>query len=173
MKYTTVNDEVLYTDEKVTTLSSGDMDSLAAMASENERKRIRLCTHENAESVLHEMFIIHERGAYVRPHGHRTRDESFHVLSGKADIVIFDEVGKLTKVIHLGDYASGKDFYCRLPKQTLHMVIIRSEVLVFCEATLGPFNPDDVVYPDWAPADGHESVWEYVADVTRQIKGLD
>ncbi len=172
MKFKIVNKEVLYTDETVTKLSAADMETLTSLAADNERKRVRVCTHEKAEDMLHEMFIVHERDAYVRPHRHLSRDESFHVLSGEADIVIFSDDGRPEKVVRLGDYASGKDFYCRMPKGTMHMVIIRSEVLVFCEATLGPFNSDDVEFGVWAPEDGGDNVWDFVAEVTKQIEGL-
>lgn len=172
MEFRKINDEVLYTEERITALTAADMDTLCEMAARNDRKRIRLCTHADADDVLHEMFIVHGRDAYVRPHRHRARDESFQVLSGEADIVIFDDLGTPQQVLRLGDYASGRTFYSRLPKGTMHMVIIRSEHLVFCEATLGPFDPADAEFPDWAPEDGSGTEWEYVAEVTRHIEEL-
>ena len=170
MKYKTINEEVLYTTEAVTVLDTGDMNALKAMASKTARNRVRLCTHESPESRLHEMFIIHERSAYVRPHRHRNWDESFQVLSGEADIVIFDEQGEVTESFRMEGYGGEHPFYCRLPKGVFHMVIIRSETLVFCEATLGPFNPENMEFAKWAPEDG-EAAWEYVASISEKLAG--
>lgn len=171
MKYKTINEEVLYTTEAVPVLDADDMNALKGMASKTRRNRVRLCTHESPDSELHEMFIVHERSAYVRPHKHRNRDESFQVLSGEADIVIFDDNGEITDFTRLGEYGSGKPFYCRLPMGTFHMVIIRSETLVFCEATVGPFNPENMEFASWAPEDG-EAAWEYVASISKKIEGM-
>ncbi len=172
MKYTRINDEVLYTAERVTHLSENDMRELESLAVLNSRKRVRLCTHAAPDSLLHEMFIVHGKDAYVRPHLHKGRDESFHVLSGVADIVIFDDDGTVSESYRVGDYASGHPFYCRMPQGTVHMVIIRSDALVFCEATTGPFDPDDAEFPEWAPEDGAGDVWKYVAEVSQKIEGL-
>ncbi|MBG0791670.1 MAG: WbuC family cupin fold metalloprotein [Desulfovibrionaceae bacterium] len=170
MKFTIVNDEVLFTDETVTTLDATDMEKLVGMASENQRQRVRLCTHRGTDDPLHEMFIIHGRDAYVRPHRHVRKDESFQVLSGEADIVFFADGGEVGEVVHLGDYASGLPFYCRIPCGAMHMVIIRSKVLVFCEATPGPFIREEMEFASWAPEDGADGVWEFVEGVNKVIE---
>ena len=170
MKYKKLNEEVLYTTEAVTRLGKTDMAVLAGMAAETARHRVRLCTHETPDSALHEMFIIHRRDAYVRPHMHRGRDESIHILAGAVDIVLFEQDGTILELMTMGDYGSGRPFYCRIPKGTMHMLIIKSDVLVFCEATLGPFNRDDAVFASWAPADGEERAWDFVAETGRKAR---
>lgn len=171
MKYKKLNEEVLYTTEAVTRLGAADMAALAGMAAETSRHRVRLCTHESADSALHEMFIVHRRDAYVRPHMHRGRDESIHILAGDVDIVLFDQDGTVLELLEMSDYGSGRPFYCRIPKGTMHMLIIRSDVLVFCEATLGPFNRDDAVFASWAPKEGEDRVWDFVAKMGRKARG--
>jgi cupin fold WbuC family metalloprotein len=126
MEFKRLNDEVLYTAERITRLDDGDMRELVAMAARNPRKRVRICTHADPDDLLHEMFIVHTNEAYVRPHRHTSRDESFHVLSGFADIVIFAEDGSVAKAVRVGGYESGHPFYCRIPCGTMHMVVIRS-----------------------------------------------
>jgi cupin fold WbuC family metalloprotein len=97
--------------------------------------------------------------------------ESFHIIEGKVDILLFDENGRINNLIPMGDYAGGRKFFYRLPPSHFHTLIIRSEVLVFHEITNGPFNPDDTVWADWAPVETEEyKVVEYRAFLKNAIK---
>ena len=73
------------------------------------------------------------------------------VLSGDADYIIFDDKGKISERIPLGDFNSGKQFYVNIKTSLYHSITINSEWLVFLEITKGPFSPDDTVFPNWAP----------------------
>ena len=171
MKFTKVNDEVLYSTENIVKVDAVDINELKEKARLNQRKRVRLCAHKSIDEKIHEMFIIHEKSCYVRPHKHIDKVESFHIIEGKVDILLFDENGRINNLIPMGDYASGRKFFYRLPPSHFHTLIIRSEVLVFHEITNGPFNPDDTVWADWAPAETEEyKVVEYRAFLKNAIK---
>ena len=131
-----------------------DVASLTAAAGETSRHRMRLCAHRDVLDRVHEMLIVHERGAYVRPHKHIAKSESFHVIDGRAEVVIFSDAGVPTEVISIGDYASGQTFFYRIDLPLFHSVLIRSEVLVFHETTRGPFDRAETVFADWAPDEG-------------------
>jgi cupin fold WbuC family metalloprotein len=147
-----------------------DIDLLKQLSSHNPRKRIRLCAHENPDDRLHEMLIVHERSAYVRPHKHPGKTESTHIIEGLVDVVIFDDEGQIDRIISMGDYASGKTFYYRMAIPVFHTLIIRSEVLVFHETTNGPFNRSDTVFASWAPEDGDvDSVVSFMTDLKAKI----
>ncbi|MFL9880074.1 WbuC family cupin fold metalloprotein [Herbaspirillum rhizosphaerae] len=166
-KYRFQNAEVIYSDLEIVTASREDIGHLEDLSSKNPRKRIRLCAHNTPENALHEMLIIHERTAYVRPHKHPGKSESMHVISGRVDLVIFDDAGEVAQVIEMGDYASGLTFYERIEKPVFHTLIIRSDVLVFHETTNGPFQLGTTEFPDWAP-DGSDA-----AAAERYIRNLD
>ena len=171
MKYTKFNEEVLYSTENIVKVDALDINELKQKARLNHRKRIRLCAHKSVDENIHEMFIIHEKSCYVRPHKHIDKVESFHIIEGKVDILLFDENGRINNLIPMGDYASGRKFFYRLPPSHFHTLIIRSEVLVFHEITNGPFNPDDTVWADWAPVETEEyKVVEYRAFLKNAIK---
>ena len=55
------------------------------------------------------------------------------------------------KSFKLSDRSTGKPFYHRLNKPIYHMLIIRSDFLVFHEITEGPFIQNDSIFPEWAP----------------------
>jgi cupin fold WbuC family metalloprotein len=151
MNYKKINDEVYYSQEDISTMSAQDLDYLKAFALKNPRQRVRLCTHKRAEDKIHEMFIIHGRDAYIRPHKHLTRGESFQILEGEADIILYDDAGNVTRIIEMGDSRSGKIFYFRLDTSIFHTLRIHSPVLCFKEVTSGPFNKGDIVFSPWSP----------------------
>src|SRR3990172_1590735 len=143
MHITKFNDEVLYTDDPIVQVSRADIQGLKQAALSNPRRRIRLCGHRNINSTLHEMLIVHTKGTYVHPHKHLNKSESFHVVEGIADIVVFDDSGKVTAVVPMGDYASGRKFFYRLSDPWFHTLLITSEFFVFHETTNGPFVKTD------------------------------
>lgn len=168
-----VNEEVLYTTLDVTRVGSADIDWLKAQAAGNSRRRIRLCSHPGPEDALHEMLIVHGAGGYVAPHRHPGKSESFHMIEGAIDVVIFDMDGAVREVVPLGAPGSGRFLYYRLSKPWFHTVIPRSEVAVFHEVTNGPFRREDMVLAPWAPAedaaDGAKAA--FLAQVESRLAG--
>jgi cupin fold WbuC family metalloprotein len=99
------------------------------------------------------MFVIYSKSTYVRPNRHRGKDESLTVLSGSADVVFFDDFGGITEVVPVSDSKSDKAYFCRIPRDVWHTVVIRSENILLFEATPGPFDPTDTSYASWAPSE--------------------
>ena len=169
-KYRQENQEVIYTTDKSTFVSQEDINKLKQLSQANTRKRFRLCAHSDQENSLHEMLIVHALQAYVRPHKHLDKSESIHIIDGLVDILLFDESGNVKNIIEMGDYSSGKIFFFRMEEAIFHMLIIRSDVLVFHETTNGPFKKLTTVFPSWAPDESDpEAVAKFIAEVNRQI----
>ena len=147
----TVNDEVVVADEPLTWVGEHDVELLKARAAANPRRRIRICAHPDVDDPLHEMLIVHARGVYVRPHRHPSKSESMHVIEGAADVVFFDDEGRITQRVPVGAPASGSAFYYRLRDPVYHSLVVRSEYFVFHEVTNGPFRRDDTEFAPWAP----------------------
>lgn len=164
--------EVLFADEPVVKLGSGEIAELKNLMAVNNGRKIRLCAHRDISEPLHEMMIVHKRGAYVHPHRHLNKTESFHIVEGCADVVIFDDAGEVVELIRMGDYASGLVFYYRVSSGIYHTVLVRSDILVFHETTKGPFNTQETLYAAWAP-DGtdHVGVDAYMHRLSRIIAG--
>lgn len=160
MRIKKFNDEVLYTDEDITRLNGRDMEELKQKAQVNERERIRICAHHSVEDKIHEMLIVHVRDAYVRPHKHLNKSESFHIIEGLVDVIIFDDDGKIKEVIAMGDYSSGRPFYYRLSKSYFHTLIIHSDFLVFHETTSGPFDRAETIFAPWTPEEKDHDLCE-------------
>ena len=151
MKTTKFNEEVLYADEAIVKIDANDILELKQKAKKNPRKRIRICVHKDTKDHIHEMLIVHEKSCYVRPHKHANKTESFHIIEGNADIILFHEDGTIDQSISMGDIASGLKFFYRLPPDRYHTMLIKSEVLVFHEITNGPFRAHETSLASWSP----------------------
>lgn len=145
------SDEVLYSEDEYISLNNKNIEWLKGLCAKNSSGKIRLCNHRSIKDNLHEMLIVHSKNCYVRPHKHINQIESMSVLEGEADYIIFDDNGNVTKVLKMGEKVSGKVFYNRIDKPKYHMLIIRSDYLVFHEITNGPLDRSKTIFPDWAP----------------------
>jgi cupin fold WbuC family metalloprotein len=168
------NEEVFYGDDKVIQVKASDINWLINQAEGNLRKRARLCTHRNTEELLHEMFIVLARDTYIKPHKHLGKPESFHVLEGLVDVVLFDENGDVLEMMRMGNYESGMAFYYRILDPLYHTLLIRSNVLVFHETTTGPFNPTDTVFAPWSPeADDKNACKAFESELLKKLISLN
>jgi cupin fold WbuC family metalloprotein len=160
------SDEVFYLDESIIEISSQDLVELKKMARLNSRQRIRICAHSSINDKVHEMIIFHPKGSYVPPHKHINKDESFHLISGEIDCVIFNNQGKVVKIFPMGDYLSGKTFYYRIPADTFHTQVFKKDTF-FHEVAQGPFRVEETTIADWAP-DEKETVMvkKYIAQIS-------
>jgi cupin fold WbuC family metalloprotein len=168
MKYTSVSEEVLFTTEALSRLAGRDVELLKSMAMKNVRQRIRLCAHPDVEDTLHEMIIVLSKGTYVRPHRHVGKSESFHIIEGRLKVLMFGEDGVIRSVLKMDEAGSGETFFYRLSESAYHTVIPQSPLVVFHEATNGPFSREDTVYATWAPEDNdHASVKDYMEKLAK------
>ena len=148
---TKLNDEVFVARGPLVQVGRADVEALKQRALANPRRRIRICAHPDTADRLHEMLIVHMRGAYVRPHKHLQKSESVHIIEGEVDVVFFDDAGAVAEVVRMGDYGSGRKFYYRVGGARYHTLLIASEFLVFHEVTNGPFRRADTVFAPWGP----------------------
>jgi cupin fold WbuC family metalloprotein len=151
MKTTAFNKEVLFATDAIVQIDASDIAILKQKAKQNPRKRIRICAHKDTKDNIHEMLIVHEKSCYVRPHKHINKTETFHIIEGEADILLFDEKGHIDQTIPMGSYNSGRKFFYRLPPFRYHTLVIHSDVLVFHEITNGPFRPEETTWAPWSP----------------------
>jgi cupin fold WbuC family metalloprotein len=156
------SNEVYFAKGPIVRISVREIEELKKKAAQTLRKRTRLCAHKNESEFLQEMFIVHMKDVYVRPHKHLNKNESLHVLEGSATVVIFDEGGDVVEKYSIGDYRSGRTFYQRIPNGLYHSLLIQSEVFIFHECTTGPFVRDESLFAPWSPEEGTAGVTEFL-----------
>lgn len=167
MQFREISPEVFYATDQIVNVRSEDLCFLKKRAEQSQRKRARLCAHRDDGDSLHEMIVVLKRDVYITPEKHLKNVESYHIIDGSADVVIFDEVGNVAEVVQMGDYSSGSRFYYRLSDPLYHTLIIRSDFLMYHETRTGPFNKSDTVVATWAPGEkdvaGRETFMEGLA----------
>jgi cupin fold WbuC family metalloprotein len=169
MNYRTVSDEVLVATGGVVQVRSADVALVVQKGTSNARKRARLCAHPGPDDRLHEMLIVLDRGTYIRPHRHGAKSESFHVIEGELDVVLFHDDGGVRDVVRMGPYGSGRAFFYRLMEPCYHAVLINSPYALFHETTNGPFDRADVDFAPWSPPEGDPRVAAFVGRLRQAV----
>ena len=67
--------------------------------------------HKDIKDNLHEMIIILSKETYIRPHKHLNKVESLHVIEGSAEVIFFNDYGKIINSVRL---SKKKNFFYRL-----------------------------------------------------------
>ena len=161
-----VSPAVFGTKDRVVRVTRDAVRQIAATAAQQPLKRARFCAHATPQDPLHEMLIVLTRGTYIRPHRHFNKSESFHVVEGRCDLVLFDESGAIQQVLQLGAYETGKIFFYRLSDPIYHTLLIKSDAFVVHETTNGPFEQGDCEFASWAPdAENATAANSYMADL--------
>jgi cupin fold WbuC family metalloprotein len=142
---------IYYTPRPLPVVDEGLIDFLKKAACSNPRRRARFCAHPSPDSDQHDMLIVSHSETYIAPHRHLDKSETFIVLEGLVDIMLFDQQGGLSKVFKMGPVSSGHPFFYRMAPRQFHSLSIESELLVFIESTKGPFRSDDCENAAWAP----------------------
>ncbi len=141
----------------VVCLAAIDVERVRERGIRAPRKRARICAHPSTSDALHEMIICLTRGTYIRPHRHAGKSESFHMIEGELDVVLFEDDGAIREVIRMGPYQSRRTFFYRLMEPCFHTVLVRTPQAIFHETTNGPFEAAATEFAPWAPPDGDEA----------------
>jgi cupin fold WbuC family metalloprotein len=161
-----INDEVYQADDEIVRLDRTAIDFIRQCALTNLRGRARICAHKHADDSLHEMVIGIARSSYVRPHRHHSKVESFHLIEGSADVIVFSDQGMIEDVIELGPE---RNFFYRLDLPRYHTVRVRTPVLLIHETTNGPFDPAATDFAAFAPEEGAVTVGDWTTWLDRVV----
>ncbi|HJO57311.1 MAG TPA: WbuC family cupin fold metalloprotein [Nitrospinaceae bacterium] len=172
LNYEKINDEVLYTKDVITRIDASDIEILKSMAATNPRKRVRLCAHSGPDDLVHEMLIVLGAASYIPPHKESAKSESFHMIEGSINVLVYNDDGTLRDVIPLAAPGSDRPFYYRLPEGLFHTVLPESDVVVFHETTNGPFQAGVAQFADWAPGneDDAQEKENYLEAMRRMVR---
>jgi cupin fold WbuC family metalloprotein len=143
--------EVFTHTEKIIEVGPDWLSRLKAAAGASPLRRARLCLHLNPDAAIQEMILVLCDDVLFQPHRHQNKTESFHIIEGELDLVIFDEAGVPMRIIRMGPVASGKVFCYRLNASLYHALLPRTPFVIFHETTTGPFTKGDAQFAPWAP----------------------
>jgi cupin fold WbuC family metalloprotein len=164
-----LNEEIFVALDPIVRIGSEDIAFLKQQALGSPRRRARICAHKTNEDALHEMVIAIAADSYIHPHRHVGKSESFHIVEGEVDIVIFDERGAIVDIIDMGPVGSARKFYYRLSESAYHTLLVRTDFLVVHEVTNGPFLRDKTVLAPFAPPESdRRAAREYMGRVSEK-----
>jgi cupin fold WbuC family metalloprotein len=164
-----VNEEVFIALDPIVQIGGDEIEFLKRQAQDNPRGRARVCAHKTNEDALHEMVIAITAQSYIHPHRHVGKSESFHIVEGEVDIIVFDDGGAIVDIIGMGAIGSGRKFYYRLSDSAFHTLLIRTNFLVVHEVTNGPFLKEKTVLAPFAPAEAdHRAARDYITLVAER-----
>jgi cupin fold WbuC family metalloprotein len=153
-----------------TTIGRDSIDFLKSRLPSSPLGRVRVCAHASDLDTLHEMVIAMGRETYIRPHRHLTKTESYHLIEGEMDVILFDGQGRIRQVVEMGPADAGKIVFYRLSISAFHSMVIRTPTVVFQETTNGPFRKEETLYAPWAPMDADgERVARFRHDMAREL----
>lgn len=173
MKFKEIKDGIFFSNTTFLSIERHDIQALIALAKSHPQKRVRICAHNAPNDEVHEMFIVMQKNSYVRPHKHRNKVESFHIIEGTADFIEFNESGEVISVLPMSVFESGKHFFYRNPGLSFHTWNVVSDFLVIHEVTNGPFLDGNTIYAPWSPKESDmESVSKYISHLKQKIGNI-
>ena len=150
-------------------ISSALFNTVAEKAAGSARLRMNHDFHSGPADNPHRFLNVLLRGTYVQPHRHGRppKSESFLVLEGAADVIIFDDSGAIELRYRLGaETSEGRLWGADLPAGVWHTVLPRTERVVCFEVKPGPWDPaNDKEFAAWAPAEGDPDAARYCAEL--------
>jgi len=162
-----INDEVFIAVDDIVRFDVRAIEFIKTKALENARGRARICAHRNSTDSLHEMLIAIQENSYIRPHRHHNKIESFHLIEGEADILIFNEEGVINDIVRL---SKENNFYYRLNTPQYHTLLIYSSLLVIHEVTNGPFDANTSDFAAFSPDENEKAQIDYyIESLKKQV----
>jgi cupin fold WbuC family metalloprotein len=146
-----------FIDQDIIEINQTQLEELKLSAANAPLRRARLCLHQTHDDRVQEMVIAFCRDTYNRPHRHRNKTESFHVIEGDLLIIFFDDHGRVLRRIRMGPYRDRQTFLYRLSNSLWHTVVPLSEFVIIHETTTGPFIKGETEFAPWGPEDGDKA----------------
>jgi len=124
---------------------------------------VRVNLHLSSDDDFHNMLIFQWKGTYIRPHKHKHKAETCHMIEGEQQQIILSENGKRIDNCNL---SREKNIIYRIDKNTYHTAHIISEYVLFHESKPGPFLfENDSIFPKWAPSKNYEEVNKFMNSI--------
>jgi cupin fold WbuC family metalloprotein len=149
---------------KIKLIDKALLDETSAKAKTDERLRKNFNIHHDYSDPVNRLLNAMEPGTYVRPHRHADppKNETFIVLRGALDILIFDNDGKITMRQTLSPESG--NYGMDIPAGLWHGMIVREPDTVVYETKTGPYSPlTDKDFAAWSPEpDELDAVQKYL-----------
>ncbi len=125
-------------------LTSSMLDTLAGQAQQSPRLRANHNLHTDLDDAIQRLAVAMEPDTLVLPHRHPRTFEVLLPLRGRFVVLVFDNSGRVSERVVLGEECSVLEF----PANTWHAVLSLDKGGVIFEVKHGPYAP--IAKPDIA-----------------------
>ena len=165
--------DVFVAEGPIAAIGAEEIALLKSVVAKSPSGRVRINAHGDGEDRLHEMFIAIRPDSYIRPHKHPSKSESFHLVYGAVDIVVFEDDGRIRQIVSLAAGNPAKPFYYRMSKPFFHTLVVRSDMVVVHEITNGPLQQGGSVFASFAPEESDAAgIAVYKAALAEKIRRM-
>ncbi len=156
---------VFYSTKPISTFSRKLIPFLLNEARLSKKRRARICFHKSKDDIVHEMIILLLSDCYIRPHKHVGKVESYHILEGSAELLLFSDSGEVENIFKLDH---DENVYLRVNDEKFHTLKVNSNYLLFHETTNGPLDSSKTIFADFSPVEGSNEA-EYYMNGLRKV----
>ncbi len=146
----------------INTVTQDDFNALTEKASQVKRKRAHFNLHETLNANVQRLLMAMEPDTYICPHRHveSHKWEMFMLLSGKIDVLIFDDDGCLLSRIHMSPIATR---VIQIPANTWHTYVAQQTETLALEIKEGPYIAQtDKEFAPWAPIENTQEATAFL-----------
>ena len=123
------------------------LEFLKKFSKNNNNCDLRVCLHENNQSLHHDMVVLQNKKNFYKPHMHSKCGDTILCLYGKMGCFTFSKKGKI-----LSKSLIKKGEFFKVKEKVYHVFIPVSLKTIFFETRSGPFNPQKKqLIPIWSP----------------------
>ncbi len=143
---------ILYARQPLTFFGSSDIAVVTDEARRSPSRRARICAHQQPGDRQHVMLIAVCADSFLIPQRHIGRSETLQVIEGHGRLALFGGDGEILDVVPLTAPGGGGSFFCNMPQDLFHALVVDSPEMIYVETTLGPFDRATTVDAPWIDA---------------------
>lgn len=115
------------------------LDDISSKAQTNERLRMNYNLHDSLDSKVQRLLNALEPGSVIPIHRHTQTDETYIVIRGQIEVVIYDDdCNEIDRIIL--NHKEGK-YGFHITKNQWHSVNVLAKNTVIFEVKEGPYTP--------------------------------
>lgn len=160
---------ILYARDALTFFGPADIALVTEEARRSPSRRARICAHQQPEARQHVMLIAVCSDSFLIPQRHIGRSETLQVLQGRGRLALFRHTGEIQDVVSLTAPGDGGAFFCNMPADIFHALVVDTPEMIYVETTVGPFDRATTVDAPWVKAGDPPTA--QLANLRRAVEG--
>jgi cupin fold WbuC family metalloprotein len=116
-------------------------DELSSQAADNERLRVNFNLHTSLDDHVQRLFNALEPGTVLPVHRHKNTAETYIVLRGRLEVLMYNENGNLTETVDI--YPDKGNYGMHIEAGQWHTINVLEKGTIIFEVKQGPYKPLD------------------------------